>query len=88
MTPAVRAFYAWRGESDARGAGVLCMARGDGHLPTADVKKMRGGGHLPTADVKKMRGGTSAYGRCEKDASGGWTAIPKSAVYARNAVST
>ena len=31
---------------------------------------------------------TSAYGRCEKDASGGWTAIPKSAVYARNAVST
>ena len=27
-TPAVRAFYAWRGESDARGAGVLCMAMG------------------------------------------------------------
>ena len=33
-------------------------------------KDARVDGHLPTADVKKMRGGTSAYGRCEKDARG------------------
>ena len=37
---------------DARGAGVINLARGNGHLPAADVIDFaRGNGHQPAADA-------------------------------------
>ena len=46
---------------DARGAGVMDLARGNGHLPAADVRNLaRGNGHLPAADVRNLARGKDA----------------------------
>ena len=40
---------------DARDAGVIVFAMGNGHLPAADVRNFAmGNGHLPTADVRNF----------------------------------
>ena len=37
------------------------MARGNGHLPAADVRNLaRGNGHLPAADVRNLARGEDA----------------------------
>ena len=57
VTPAVRAFYAWRGGMD------ICLRQ---------MRKSCEGGWTSAYGrcEKDARGGTSAYGRCEQDARG------------------
>ncbi len=59
--PQRRAFKACEGR-DARGAGVVDLARGNGHLPTADVTNLVRGRDACDAGVGDLEMGRDARG--------------------------